>query len=452
MRKGLNDVFLDLKQYIEDGHILLCEKSLKDTLTELGMVTEEEEDDEDDHEDEVRISLANSDSLWIPRRECSRLAKINITLMRDEILGKLLLTDENKEKYYADFIQQRDTKSWKYFDIKYNGERLSFHVKRTVEGMLENAVANQLGSSNSERGIILLSGNSNSGKTTSLCWLAWHAVREGFRKKKDEKYIVIYISGDPSFHDNNWQDMLSDFIKGNIYNKTTAKGDRIRNVIVIWDNYNCADKRAEYVQLYNKLNECNAILVGSIYSFESPNNSAPIQGIGFSEMKLSPKLDGSAWTDYKMTLRKINQDWAQQADRKTSGYLFEDILNIANYNYSSVWEQVRLTMRAGLSNEAFLTEKVSGDLLSIFKNKNADDFDEVKKTVHGLGIGAKYQSKFITVPDIQKQEKNVSFINSIRDMNLILAVAGQFKKAIRLPMSVREVHRRCREAEKNASQ
>ncbi|MGN0623124.1 MAG: hypothetical protein ACI4JA_04140 [Oscillospiraceae bacterium] len=427
-----NDLML-LQEYIKNGQIILFEKSLKETIIELGLVTEDEEADEDEHDNEVRIRLANDDSLWVSRRECSRLNKISITLMRDEILNQLIMTDDNKEKYFADFLQQRDKKNWNYFDISYKRKRTTFHIKRQVEGLLENAVIKQLGSSNNKREIILLKGNSNSGKTTSLSWFAWHAVKEGFKKKKDEKYIVIYISGDPSYYDKEWQDILSEFIKNNIYNKPTVKGDRIRNVIIVWDNYNGRDKKSDYIQLYNKLNECNAILIGSIYLFESSNNNSSIvQGVAFNELQpLSSKLEDNA-KDFKILLSSINPNWASQVE---GNYLFENIINIAKYNYSQVWEQVRQTMRAGLSKEALLTEKVSDDLFNIFKNKNADDFTDVAKTVFGLGIGAKIQSQFIKT-DIEKQKKNILFINSIRDMNLILAVAGQFKKVIRLPVSV----------------
>lgn len=434
-----DDNLLLLQEYINNGQIILCEKSLKDTIIKLGLVTEYEEDDEDEHDNEIRISLANADSLWIPRRECDRLNRISVTLMRDEILNQLIINDDTKEKYFADFLQQRDKKNWNFFDISYKGEKLSFHVKRDVEGFLENAVTNQLGTANNKREIILLKGNSNSGKTTSLSWFAWHAanVKEGFKKKKNNKYIVFYISGDPTQYDKEWQEILSEFIKNNIYNKTTAKGDRIRNVIIIWDNYNGMDKKTEYIQLYNCLNDCNAVLIGSIYSFESSSHSSYIvQGIAFNELKpLNSKLEQVAKNELEALLKTINPDWAEQTSGSGSDYLFEKIINVAKYDYSPVWKQIRQTMRVGLSKEATRTEQESEDLFNIFKDKNADSIIDVKNRVLGLGIGAKVQSLFRQV-DVERQRLNKPFINSICDMNLILAVAGQFKKTIRLPISV----------------
>ncbi|MBR1433190.1 hypothetical protein [Ruminococcus sp.] len=428
--------FLLLQDYINEGKVVLCDSNLRDAINESGLITENDEED-DEHESEVRISLANADSLWVPRKAFSPLNRINITLMRDEILSQLILTDDNKERYFADFLQQRDKKDWRYFDISYKGEKMSFHVERHVEEGLIDVVTKQLGASNNRREIILLKGNSNSGKTTSLSWFAWHAVKRGFKKKKDEKYIVFYISGDPSYNDNEWQDILYEFIKNSINNKTTVKGDRIRNVIIVWDNYNSKNKKEDYVRLYNKLNECNAIIIGSIYSFESINSTASVvQGVAFNELKpLDSKLDGKSKIPFERLLKTIDADWVTRAPRSKDTYLFEQIINFTKFKYSPEWDQIRISMKAALSKEAVLSEDTSNNLFSIFKNKNADDFTDVTKTIFGLGIGAKIQSQFITAND-EKQKKNTQFINSIRDMNLILAVAGQFNKTVRLPLSV----------------
>ena len=426
-----------LQECIDNSQIILHDYSLKDTVTEFGMVDEFEEEEEFEHNDEVRISFLNNDSMWVPRRECTRLNRMGVTLMRDEILTQLILNDNNKEKYFADFLQQHDKKSWNYFDVVYKKEKTTFHIPREVEGYLENAVTNQLGSSNNKREIILLKGNSNSGKTTSLSWFAWHAVKEGLNKKKNNKFIVLYISGNPTRYENDWQDILLEFIKNNIYKKNTTKGDRIRNVIVIWDNYNSTSKKSEYVRLYNKLNECNAILIGSIYSFESfSNDSSIVQGIAFNELKpLKSKLDDNASIKLKKLLQMINQQWAYQLSQFNSKYLFENIINLAKFNYSPEWAMVKDTLRARLSKESIRTETVSNELFNIFKDRNADNIIDVRKTVLSLGIGATTQSSFMCV-DAERQSRNEQFINSIRDMNLILAVVGQFIKNVKLPISV----------------
>ncbi len=431
-----NEDLLLLQDYINEGKIILYDSNLMDTIIESGLITENDEED-DEHENEVRISLGNADSLWIPRKECSQLNRINVTLMRDEILSQLILTDDNKERYFAEFLQQRDKKDWRYFDISYKGEKMSFHVERHVEEGLIDAVTKQLGAYNNRREIILLKGNSNSGKTTSLSWFAWYAVKHGFKKKKEEKNIVFYISGDPSYKDNEWQDILYEFIKNSINNKTTVRGDRIRNVIIVWDNYNSMNKKEDYLRLYNKLNECNAIIIGSIYSFESINSTASVvQGVAFKELKpLDSKLDGKSKIPFERLLKTIDADWVTMGSPSKDTYLFEQIINFAKFKYSPEWDQIRNSMKAALSKEAVLSEDTSNNLFRIFKNKNADDFTDVTKTIFGLGIGAKIQSQFIKAND-EKQKKNTQFINSIRDMNLILAVAGQFNKTVRLPLSV----------------
>ena len=280
-RKNDED-WLIFEECIDNGQILLDERPLKEILIELDMVDDEDEQ-EFNHENEVRITLRDNDCLWIPRKECTQLKNMGITVMRDEILMPLIIDDSNKQEYFADFLQQRDQKSWRYFDIIYKKEKLSFHIPRHAEELLEEAVSNQLKSSNRNRNIILLKGNSNSGKTTSLSWYAWHLVKEGIKKAKNDRYIVIYISGDPSLYDCEWKNTLVDFIKNSINDNKTAKGERIRNTIIIWDNYNSQTKKADYIKLYNYLNECNAILIGSIYLFESnsvggKNKSTVLQG------------------------------------------------------------------------------------------------------------------------------------------------------------------------------
>ena len=282
------DDWMLLEEYIDNGQIVLCEMSLKDAVTEVGLADEDEEDEEENYENEVRISLPNNDTIWIPRKECSRLNSIGITLMRDEIFTPYLLDDKNKDRAFADFIQQRDKKSWNYFNIIYNKEKMSFHVPRDVEDYLKNTVSEQLKSKNKMREIILLKGNSNSGKTTSLSWFAWYAAsaRGGIAKGKNNKYIVLFISGDPTNRESDWQDSLIEFIKNYVYAQRTTKGDRIRNVIIIWDNYSSTKKKTDYIDLYNKLNECNAVLIGSIYLFESVNvDSSVVQGVAFNELK-----------------------------------------------------------------------------------------------------------------------------------------------------------------------
>ena len=433
-----------VEEYINNGQIVLCEMSLKDAVIEQGLADMEaelaDEGVEEDYENQVKVSLPNNDTIWIPRKECSALNRIGVTLMRDEILVPYVLDDKNKDRAFADFIQQRDQKSWKYFNVRYNKENISFHVPRHVEGLLENAVTEQLNSKNQMRNIILLKGNSNSGKTTSLCWFAWHAASEGLPKVKNNKYIVLFISGDPKNRESDWQDTLVKFIKDNIYGQRTVKGDRIKNIIVIWDNYSSSKKKSDYIELYNKLNECNAILIGSIYFFESVNtDSSVVQGIGFNELQpLHTTLESQAKNKFDSIMDKINKNWRSQSGsvNTSSDYLFETLINYAKFQYSPEWEKVKNVLNSGLYKEAKASEIVSNDLFKIFKDKNASSFNDVRKAVFALGIGSAEQSRFLALDNPERQKRSLPLINAIRQMNLILAVASQFNRSIKLPLSV----------------
>lgn len=428
------------EECINNGQILLDERSLKEILIELDMVDDEDEQ-EFNHENEVRITLRDNDCLWIPRKECTQLKNMGITVMRDEILMPLIIDDSNKQEYFADFLQQRDQKSWGYFDIIYKKEKFSFHIPRHAEELLEDAVSNQLKSSNRNRNIILLKGNSNSGKTTSLSWYAWHLVKEGIKKAKNDRYIVIYISGDPSLYDCEWKNTLVDFIKNSINDNKTAKGERIRNTIIIWDNYNSQTKKADYIKLYNYLNECNAILIGSIYLFESnsvggKNKSTVLQGVSFNELQpLSASLEGDAIKVLKNILTKINLEQPEKANKSKDVYLFDYLMNFAKFNYSKEWQTVRNLLKSRLYSEADRSEKVTNELYNLFISKNADSFSDVQEVIGGLGIGKVAQAMFLELPE-ERRLKNISLINSIREMNFILAVAGQFNNSPALPLSV----------------
>ena len=435
-----DDWFL-FEECINSTHIVLCEKSLKDVIIESGLIEEIVDDQEYEHENEVRISLQGDDCLWITRKDCTQLSNMGITIMRDEILTPLIIDDSNKQEYFADFLQQRDQKSLRYFDIIYKKDRYSFHIPRSVEGLMESAVNNQFKCPNAKREIILLKGNSNSGKTTSLSWFAWHAAKEGLEKRKKEqnrKYVVIYISGNPSRYENEWQEILTEFIKTNINNKLTSKGNRIRNVIVIWDNYNSHSKKTDYVNLYTQLNECNVVLIGSIYLFETINDASPIiQGISFNELKpLKSKLERNAAAQLKSILKMINPEWYDHMDKSEDDYLFENLINFAKFNYSKTWQDVRNLLRSKLFTEAIRTESTSNNLFAKFMERNPESFSDVKETVLSLGIGILAQSTYLKLDDKERQARNEPLINSIQDMNLILAVASQFKKSIELPLSV----------------
>lgn len=428
----------DLKGLINSRQIILCESSLKDIITEYDMAEDETEEDTV-VENTVRISLSDNDCFMLLRNECTRLKQMGITVMRDEILNPLILDDTNKQEYLADFFMQNQPFNWGYFDVIYQNKRTSFHVNRSPsEGLMINNIKKQLKKPTIDRDILLLKGNSNSGKTTTLRWIAYELTKSCNQKeyKKSGKYIVFYINGNPAEKEDNWKDQFVNFVKTNINSGKTIKKDRIRNIIIIWDNYNASDKTLCYLELFRKLNECNAVIIGSIYTFEETVNSVR-QGTAFNETALSSKLDASAQSAISSILKMIDGDMYRTfSDISKNDYLFETLMNFSKYKYSPKWNELQNMLRANLNKEAKETEDATDRLFNDFRNKNPDSFEEVQKIVFKLGIGASSQAAFASLTDNERIEKNKPLINSIRDMNMILAVAGQFKNQVRLPLSL----------------
>ena len=441
-RKDDTDAIL-FEEYLASGQIILEERGFKEIVEVYDLITEEDELSENSystqHENEVRISLGDNDCIWIPRKDITQLKNIGITVMRDEILLPMVINDNNKQTRYAEFVQQRHQKNWGFYDIIYQKEKMSFHVPRHSESILQNAIFTQLSLSQNKRSIILLNGFSNSGKTTSLSWMAWHLMKHNNKDRSKDKYIVYYISGNPSLNDFEWKAVLLNFIKETVNDKTTVKGDRIRNNIIIWDNYSSQEKKNDYIELYHILNECNTVLVGSTYTFEAPittNSKSFVQGISFDIINQNAKLENDASDKLDTILRKIDPQWKKTLNQnRYRTPIFELLMNFAKFSYSPEWKTVRDTLSAGLSTEADRSEEVSNDLYQLFVNKNHNDFQDVQSIIDRLGIGAIVQTDFMKL-DKDKREKNESLINSIREMNLILAVAGQFKNSPKIPLSL----------------
>lgn len=398
--------------------IQLCEKTLKEVVEELGL-TDEYEFDDDDHSGEVRISIGEDDTLWVERSECILLQNMGITLLRDELMGSLDLRRRDISEEFSNFLLQDSAKGWNYFNVA--DEKIkSFHIKRKVEDRLMGCVITQLGKAANERNIILLKGQSNSGKSTTLCWLA----REMYeRKKSGEKYAVLYINGDPATKNSKWMEDLTRFIK-KIYDKTTVKDKRVSNVIIIWDNENNQNRWENYVNLNVFLNDRNIVLIGSIYEFETRTFK---QGNRLQEVHISPVLDIWEKNNLNKLIRTVYPNLDIGALEQNDNYLFKILTEFAEYNYSLVWDAYKNRLRAKLEKEANQTENVS--------NQELYNFLAVREEVRKKGIGAFQQLK-IEEMDGEDKEHNAPLRNIIADLNKILAVAGQFNKTVALPESL----------------
>lgn len=414
---------------VDNGQIILIKGSLEEIVKELGL-DDEQDDEENVYENAVRVTLPGTETkLMIDRRVCTDLSNIGITLMRDEIFSTLILDNVNKEECFADFLMQKERINWGYYQIMMHGTRTSFHCRREVEDRLIIKVKDQLAKSSDNRQIVLLSGPSNSGKSTSLSWLAWKAAKEGlYSEKKDKerkKYCVFYISGDPSRYDSDWKNTFAQLIKDGVYDRDAPNGKKVRLSIVIWDNYSNSNKISEYAALYNALADCNVVLVGSSY-LESSLFTA-VQGVSFVDIPISSRLERTASDDFKALARNcLGRSVVNSSDDLVNNrqvHLFE-FLTMTKFNYLPKWREIRDLLERKLTAEAEDTEKKADELWKRFEGKNPESFEDVSSFILSLGIGASEQTR----SDDRK------LINSISLMNRLLAVAGQFKTPVKLPL------------------
>mgnify|MGYP004631577839 CR=1 FL=1 len=430
-----DDNWLNMQDFLADGRLQLCEKTLKEVVEELGL-TETIEFDDDDHSGDVKVNIGEDDTLWIERSQCIRMQNMGITLLRDELMSSLILRRRDVREEFANFLMQDSSKDWKYFRVV--DEKIkSFHINRRVEVSLRNHVIDQLRKPANKRSIVLLKGNSNTGKTTTLSWLARevyeklpHSLNKSStsdKKKASDRYAVLYINGDPAMYNSKWIEDLTEFIKDKLYDKTTVRNQRVSNVIIIWDNENSQNKWADYEKLNNILNECNIVLVGSIYEFESRKLK---QGNRPIEVSINAVLEQTEKNELNILLQKVDYNMYNNFDMNSEGkqeYLFETLTHFAEYNYSPVWQAYKLRLRSRLDKEANKTEDVSNQELTLFLGTQ----DAVLKN----GIGAYLQLQ-IDQMDEENKKRNEPLRNAIADLNLILAVAGQFKKTVALPESL----------------
>ena len=424
------DAWEDVSELL-DGRLQLCEKTLEQLVDELGLTARAGYESEEDRSGYAKLSVAKDDHLWIERSVCSQLEEMGITLLRDELMGSLSMRRRNIRDEFVSFLMQGAETDWRYFSIS-DGNVSSFYINRGAEEPLRAKFLEQLGRPVTERSMIFLRGNSNTGKTTTLRWFArdiYMRLSDVSGKKKErgkhnDKYVVMFISGRPELKDSNWTDNLKEIIKQNINGVRTEKNELIKNVVVIWDNPNSQHKRADYEALYKALDECNAVIIGSIFGFEFDNR----RNCRNVEIGLSPTLKQNEDNALMSLLEKIDTNMYNNVVgyKKKVGSekynLFELLSQYAEYGYSDRWQDYREKLRAKFSTEAGNTEEAAGREFKLF--------EETRKYATGKGIGAVFQQAD------DENNNDEQFENKITDLNKILAVAGQFNKTAMLPESL----------------
>ena len=401
--------------------IILVEESLNEVLEKLNMIDEIIERPIVDS-NIVRVTLPDGDVLWLDRKDITRFENMGITVMRDELMGSLFVDETNIERYFAEFMSQHEKKQWQYFNVRYGTEQFSFHVAREKENDLIQYIMEQSEKQTYQRNICLLSGDSNTGKTTSLSWLAQRIYRQfpGFKRTewKNGGYVVYYISGDPERKD--WQTEFINFVKKEVNGRQTEKGKKIRNNIVIWDNYDSTDnKRDKYFRLFKLMNECNPMLIGSIYAFESASSFS--QNEKCKTVTMPESLSRNDEYKFNEMLKKVNCN-VMKSDQTEKKRLFEVLMDLSIYfKYSKLWQQLLNGVQERLKRESDSTENTAFGI-----------YQESKQ----YGIGASIQYQFYKIMDDEGRERNKPLINAITYMNKILAIAGQFNNKIDMPIEL----------------
>lgn len=392
----------DIKECIKYGYITIENESLINVLKKSDFFDDEEVDDTDVMND-YHISFASSkknsppNSLRLSKKKLIGLDR-NITLIHDDLTGwGSFSEDELKESFVQFLIQERDP-NWILC-----GNIDLFAIKRDIDDKLLEMVKKQLSASTYKRLPILLSGVSNSGKTVSLIRLALRINKE----LPKNPAVVFYVSDTPSSDE--WKEQLQEVIKYSILHRSIGSS-QINRVVLICDNI---DEDITKIQAFFK--EDNVLVVGSSYMHTSISGEV-------DDLEIPHKLSDGEKKRLKEILARFDKDGCDPDSiiKVNENSIFEVLSRYARFKHDRMWNSVRTHIGNKLGKESAYTEKDTGNMLF-------ELFTDTENYILSHGIGSSVERELEGSGEINKKEW---YTKNVRELNLLLATAGQFGKAL----------------------
>ena len=434
-----------ITELADEGILTVYPQTFAQALQEIGFFEEEKEDYWGNATSVFNsgktITIRRKDGSYsfisIPVEAVDKLDE-QITLLDDDVGARVPTIDADmRSEYFARYLQQSGIPNWPLC-----GEKAGFHFEREIDSDLLKRIDTQINEKSSKRNVIIVDGFSNSGKSSSLTYLA-------LRLKSAHKYPVFYVSGKPTQTQKDFEEKLKDFIKLHFLNSEAA----IDNIVVIWDGNRDYVSLQDYKRLARVLSECNVLVIGTLYRTDGDYGTNEKQlNRGVTYIHLEAKLSEREEKNLQELLEGIDgsllERYSSIRSYSNEKNMFGILYRICMYRYSQEWISVRDTLKNRFYREVDYAEDQSKEGLLDFSRKQEEE--EVHEKIVQLGIGAAWQLQLIEykkrlkaseneeinvtseiderLPKLEKAEKDIKKINEL------LALAGQF--GVKLPVTL----------------
>lgn len=417
-------------RYLQERGILTLEQqSLYSLMKDAGLLLLSEKDDyfSNDDEEGIPITIENIKN-GVPKQVSYHLSyqiynqlDKAITVLDDRILSNPEYID--REEFFLRFLSTGNgTPFW-------GGYSADFYFQRDIDDLLLNTVHAELEKSVLNQHIILIEGQTGSGKSATMGNLA-------YRLKREQKHPVIYINGDLIEQDN--YQSLSRLI--NNYLKEMGS----RRTIIIWDK-NTYNRDSIYRNLKKDLEESNVLIIGSCYAStdrtESQNTKKHLHNKNIPiVIKLNENLSPNEIQGLRAVLESISPLYSKSLDQVlvTSTKIAAQIkirynstsLNDDNCNWffmimNRLFESLHKIQHNGVASEASKAEEAVAQIL---KKYDLDCRSHSPFSILSTLFGG---------DDNLEIEGDNGYLQKISEISNILAVCGKFGASLPLNLLLR---------------
>lgn len=398
----------------------------------------------------IRSKSGNDISLSIPLSALDVL-DARITLLDDDLGYENQRRDtENRSEAFARYLQQNSTPIWSLCTIQ-----AGFHFARNIDDNLWEAADKLLRQKTSyRRGLLVLEGVSNSGKTASL-------VHFAMRMREEHRCPIFYISGNPT--QTAFAENLKNFIKRYLQGRQDSDGVWMERVIVLWDGNLSSDAVRQYIKLSRDLSECNALVIGTIYRHDSGSDivGSPSKG-GVTYVPVQSTLTPNERSELARLLQSIDPYLSERfhaaVKRAAEPNLIYLLQHISKYQYSPEWKSVYNILKDRFDAEVDRSESNAQHAMEDFNRKPTEEEVHEEIIKHGVGAawqlkleqklkemreGGQYQEEPSPKQDAgeeAKEDSSKALLADIRLLNETLAMAGQFSVPMPVTLLLNMIH------------
>jgi len=375
-----------------------------------------------------------------------------ITLLDDDLGYENQVWDmESRGEAFARYLQQNSPPIWALCTLQ-----TRFHFPRKIDDELWDAADKLLRQKASyRRGLLILEGVSNSGKTATL-------VHFAMRMREEHRCPIFYISGNPT--QTTFSEKLKSFIKRYLQSKQDSDGAWVERVIVLWDGNASSDAVRQYTRLSKDLAECNALVIGTIYRHDNGSDivGTPSKG-NVTYIPIQATLTPNEQKHLSRLLRSIDPNLSDRfniaTNRVTKPNLIYLLQHISKYQYSPEWKAVYNNLKYHFDTEVDRSESNTQHAIQDFQRQPMEE--DIHREIVKRGVGAAWQMQLErklkemresssyqeqsspneeTSPEKADEYPSKILLEDIHLLNKTLALAGQFSVIMPVPLLLNMIH------------